>query len=53
MHITDEQIATFKEQGFLIIENFLPVPITVMCDPVYLTLRQGCGAAQQQIQTFE
>ncbi len=23
MHITDEQIATFKEQGFLIIENFL------------------------------
>ena len=23
MHITDDQIATFKKQGFLIIKNFL------------------------------
>ena len=23
MHITDAQLATYKEQGFLIVENFL------------------------------
>ena len=34
MYITDEQLATYKEQGFLIVENFLTAEETAFAEPL-------------------